>query len=109
MRDCFLSLSKHERGLMRGAVATGIAAMISIAGGCASIGTASIRPDRFHYNEAGAESSKEQLLLNLVRLRYGEPIYFLDIGSMLSQRTIGGTANLSGWHNDLHGAFGPAL
>src|SRR5262249_23252095 len=46
---------------------------------------------------------------NLVRLRYGEPIYFLDINSMLSQRTLQAQGNLSWWKNDLHGALGPAL
>jgi hypothetical protein len=75
------------------------AVILLAAGGCATIGTTTIRPDRFHYNEAGAESSKEQLLLNLVRLRYGEPVYFLDIGSMLSQRTFEGTASASKWEN----------
>jgi hypothetical protein len=44
-----------------------------------------------------------------VRLRYGEPIYFLEIGSMLSQFSIQATGSISGWENDLHGTYGPAL
>lgn len=68
----------------------------------------SIRPDRFRYNEAGAESNNEQLLLNLVRLRYGEPVYFLDIGSMLSQRVFDVGANLANVRNNLD-TTGPAL
>ena len=77
--------------------------------GCATLGPRTIRGDRFNYNESGAESSKEQILLNIVRLRYGEPIYFLEIGSMLSQFSFQATGALSGWENDIHGAYGPAL
>jgi len=44
-----------------------------------------IAGDRFNYNDAAARSANEQLLLNLVRLRYGEPTYWLEISSMLSQ------------------------
>lgn len=77
--------------------------------GCSTLGPRTIRGDRFNYNESGAQSSKEQILLNIVRLRYGEPMYFLEIGSMLSQFTIQATGNISHWENDIHGAYGPAL
>jgi len=77
--------------------------------GCKTLGPQTIRGDRFNYNEAGSQSSKEQILLNLVRLRYGEPMYFLEIGSMLSQFSFQATGALSHWENDIHGAYGPAL
>ncbi len=84
--------------------------MLCVCGaGCRTLGPQTIRGDRFNYNENGAESSKEQILLNIVRLRYGEPIYFLEIGSMLSQFSIQATGSISGWENDLHGTYGPAL
>ena len=56
--------------------------------GCSTVGPMTVTSDRFNYNVAGAKSNKEQMLLNLVRLRYGEPIYWLEIGSMLSQYTF---------------------
>jgi hypothetical protein len=41
--------------------------------------------DRFGYNEALAESSRHQMLLNLVRIRYLEEPVFLAISSILTQ------------------------
>ena len=83
--------------------------LIPAISGCGSMGSQTIRGDRFNYNEAGDESSKEQLLLNIVRLRYGEPIYFVEVTSMLSQFSVAANAAISGWKNDIHGAYGPAL
>ncbi|UCF33426.1 MAG: hypothetical protein JSV78_13940 [Phycisphaerales bacterium] len=77
--------------------------------GCARLGPRSIRGDRFNYNKAGAQSANEQVLLNIVRLRYGEPIYFLDIASMLSQYTLQAGANFSAWKNNLDVWENPAL
>lgn len=77
--------------------------------GCSTLGPRTIRSDRFNYNQAGAESSKEQMLLNLVRLRYGEPLYFLEISSMLSQFSIEAAGSYSTWQNDLHGVLGPKV
>ena len=71
------------------------------AAGCSSMGPVMIRGDRFNYNEAGAQWTKEQLLLNIVRLRYGEPAYFMELSSVLSQYTLHGRANFSTWWNDL--------
>ena len=107
----FYSEVKSIRRLARTAWAASLAigSILLAPLGCASIGTATIRPDRFHYNDAGAESNKEQLLLNLVRLRFGEPIYFVEITSMLSQLTLSAGGSISGWHNDIHGAYGPAI
>ncbi len=84
-------------------------ALVALGQGCATLGPRMIRTDRFNYNEAGAESAKEQMLLNIVRLRYGEPIYFLEIGSMLSQFRLEAGGTISGFQNNLHGSFGPVL
>ncbi len=48
--------------------------------GCAGVrDPATIQPDLLAYNEAIATSSREQLLLNIVRLRYRDTISFLQI------------------------------
>lgn len=75
---------------------------------CSTLGPQTIRTDRFNYNEAGAQSSKEQMLLNIVRLRYGEPLYFLEISSMLSQFSIEAGGTVSSWQSNLD-TFGPLL
>jgi len=84
-------------------------ALATVAGGCSMFGPRSVPGDRFHYNEAGVESSKEQILLNLVRLSDGKPIYFVEIGSMLSQYSFQANGAISGWRNDIHGVYGRAL
>jgi hypothetical protein len=53
-------------------------------GGCKSLGPPSVRRDRLHYAAALADSRKEQLLLNIVRLRHGDPPAFLDVVSVVS-------------------------
>lgn len=58
--------------------------------------------DRFNYNKAGAESANEQILLNIVRLRYRQPVYFVEVTSMLNQYTFQAGANYRTWWNDLN-------
>lgn len=41
--------------------------------------------DRFDYNQAIVQSTNEQMLLNMVRLRYSEPPVFLAVNSVLTQ------------------------
>ena len=77
--------------------------------GCKTLGPISIPADRFNYNLASAQSANEQMLLNILRLRYGEPIHFLEIGSMLSQYQFNLSGQVSGWENDLNVWRNPAL
>ena len=77
--------------------------------GCKSLGPRTIRADRFDYNQEGAQSGNEQMLLNILRVRYGEPIYFLEVASMLSQYTFVAGAELNSWKNDLDVWKNPAL
>lgn len=77
--------------------------------GCATSGPVTVRRDRFNFNDAGAESTKEQILLNIVRLRYGEPIYFVDIGSMLSHYTLSAGGHYSQYKSDLDVWDNPTL
>ena len=60
---------------------TGLAIVSS---GCRA-GSRNIVPDRFDYSNAIALSNNEQLLSNIVRLRYGEAPVFLGVGSVLTQ------------------------
>lgn len=59
-----------------------------------------IIPTRRNYNESLQNSDKELLLLNIVRLRYSDPIYLLTVNNIISQinysNTIGGGV-ANGW------------
>lgn len=48
-------------------------------GGCTQIGPMSVRNGRPRYNQAFAHSTDEELLLNIVRLRYRDTPFFLNV------------------------------
>jgi hypothetical protein len=77
--------------------------------GCATSAPVTIRQDRFNFNDAATESTKEQMLLNIVRLRYGETICFVDVSSMLSHYSFSAGGNLGGWHNNINAMKNPFL
>ena len=70
-------------------------AIVELAG-CSSIGPGTVTRDRFDYTGAIAESWKSQMLLNLVRMRYGDTGVFLDVGQIVSGYTIQSTFSASG-------------
>ena len=62
---------------------------------CGRFGPRQVARDSFNYNAAIARSSNEQMLINLVRLRYREVPVFLAVGSVLTQYFYGGEASAS--------------
>jgi len=76
----------------------GTAAILSIISGCASIGPGSVARDRFDYTTAVADSWKRQMLLNIVKIRYGDAPIFLDVASIINQYQLTTDLNASvGW------------
>jgi hypothetical protein len=69
--------------------------------GCASIGPRTVERDRFDYISAISDSWRAQMLLNLVKLRYGDAPVFLDVASVITQTGVQGTVGVSGswWQN----------
>ena len=60
-------------------------------GGCATrLGPQTIPGARFNYNDKIARSQNDQLLLNLVRLKYRDTLVFLDVGTVIAQYTLAG-------------------
>lgn len=60
--------------------------------GCQHYGPRSIVADRIPYNEAIASSWKEQALLNIVKLRYMDSPFFVDVPQITSGYTLQGMA-----------------
>jgi hypothetical protein len=52
-----------------------------IVSGCVGIGPKTVTKDRFDYSGAIADSWKTQMLLNIVKVRYGDAPVFLDVTS----------------------------
>lgn len=67
--------------------------------GCASIGPSVIPRDRTEYLSSIADSWKEQTLLNVVRIRYGDAPSFLDVSSVVSSYAVGGQLSAGGMIN----------
>ena len=60
------------------------------------IGSKAVRRERFDYNQEIVRSSNEQMLLNIVRLRYGDTPYFLELTSVVTQYGIEGDVAVGG-------------
>ena len=59
--------------------------MISFLSGCANLSGKAVEGTRINYNVAIQKTADQQLLLNLVRLRYRDTPYFIEISSISSQ------------------------
>lgn len=62
--------------------------------GC-SLGPGTLRNSRTHYNRAIQTTAREEMLLNLVRMKYRDSIEFIKIPSITGQHTYAGDIGLS--------------
>jgi hypothetical protein len=68
--------------------------------GCASIGPGTVKRDQFQYIHAISESWKAQLLLNMVKIRYGDTPAFLEVASLINSYSIESGIDLNvNWYN----------
>ncbi|HJV65794.1 MAG TPA: hypothetical protein VJ550_08675 [Geomonas sp.] len=76
----------------------GLTALCTSLSGCFGIGPATVARDRFDYTTAVADSWKRQMLLNIVKIRYGDAPIFLDVASIINQYQLTTDLNASfGW------------
>jgi hypothetical protein len=86
------------------------AALLGLAvASCSSIGPATVSHDRIDYATAIGNSWKEQTLLNLVKLRYGDMPIFLEVAQVIAgyqlQSAIGGSFTAGNFNSTLVGPF----
>ena len=74
-----------------------IAPVLFIISGCAAQGPRRVTADRFNYNAAIAQSTLEQMLLNIVRSRYLEVPVFLTVSSVLTQYEYDSSIGVGGF------------
>ena len=63
----------------------GAALVIVLLGGCASLGPQTLQQSRLEYNEAVKSTTEEQLLLNIVRLRYTDTPSSMAVSAIAAQ------------------------
>jgi len=64
--------------------------------GCTTIAGNVLRDNREKFNEIAQVTNAEQLLHNIVRLRYANSPYFLEISSVSTSATMGGSLGIVG-------------
>ncbi|TMG86005.1 MAG: hypothetical protein E6H74_03860, partial [Betaproteobacteria bacterium] len=77
----------------RAILALAIALTVS---GCASISGGVLRDSREQFNETAQITNAEQLLHNIVRMRYASSPYFLEISTVSTSVTMAGGLGVSG-------------
>ena len=74
-----------------------VAALVPLAlAGCIHLGPRTVTADRFDYSTAIADSWKQQMLLNIVKLRYMDLPVFVDVSSIVSGYSMQTGVSLNG-------------
>jgi hypothetical protein len=73
----------------------GACALAAIAAACSTVAPTQMKTDRLDFNKAVSDSWKEQALLNLVRMRYGDMPVTLEVASVISSRSLEGQVDMS--------------
>ncbi len=71
------------------------AVVVTLFSACNTVGPKAVRGARINYNEAIARTGDQQLLLNLVRLKYRDTPLFLEISSVSTQYNLEWSAGAS--------------
>src|SRR5215471_21670979 len=72
------------------------AALTLAVGGCAAISGGVLRDSREQFNETAQVTNAEQILRNIVRLRYASSPYFLEISTVSTSATMSGSLGVFG-------------
>jgi hypothetical protein len=99
MRDWGRGTTRWHRSIWRA-----IILLASWAGVSGCLCPKAVRYTRLRYNEVVRDTNDEQLLINLVRLRYADSPVFIDLPNITSQFEVAGRGNyLGGYGNQTPG------
>ena len=68
--------------------------LVGLLTSCGSFGPATVAHDRLAYAQVTADSAKQQTLLNVVRLRYGDHVSFFRVAQVVSGYTLMGEGRI---------------
>src|SRR5215813_9018493 len=72
-------------------------ALLVLASSCATgLGPKTVRSERPDYNHQIIRSNDAELLLNLVRLRYNDSVFFTSVGGVVAQYSYDASLNAGG-------------
>jgi hypothetical protein len=72
---------------------------VATSGGCTTAGPASVKRDRTEYTDVLGTTWKEQTLLNIIKMRYGDLPVFLEVSSVIASSSLQSTVTLGAtWH-----------
>ena len=77
-----------------------------MAGVSGCVGPKAVRYTRMQYNEVIRDTNDQQLLINLVRLRYADSPVFIDLPSITSQVEVAGGGSYAGPNQSVSSFFG---
>ncbi len=80
---------------MKNLISVFVAGLLCAVLGCQTVGPASLQQTHPQYNHAISQSMDEQFLLNLVRLKYRDNPFFLEVSSVTSQQSVQGDVSAS--------------
>jgi len=87
-----------------------VSIVLLVAPGCkSSVGPTTVRRDQFDYAEALRDAWKEQMLLNMVGLRYAEAPSFLKVTSVINQYSLEGAVSAAAPPYQLQAAAAPPV
>src|SRR5437764_10299258 len=95
---------RRRPALRRRSVPQRVVLLAAWAGVRGCIGPKALRYTRMRYNEVVRDTNDEQLLINIVRLRYADSPVFIDLPNITSQFEMAGRGNyLGGYGNQTPG------
>ena len=94
----------HGTRLWHRSIPRVIVLLVAWAGISGCLGPKAVRYTRMRYNEVFRDTNDEQLLINIVRLRYADSPVFVDLPNITSQFELAGRGNyLGGYGNQVRG------
>jgi hypothetical protein len=99
-------LANSVRGRRRILPTLAAVAVCAATAGC--MGSWAMRGTRLHYNQSLSHTASQEMLLNIVRMRYGETPTFFDLPSIISQ-TEASMAGAGAQKQALQGVFNGAF